>query len=196
MNIRVFSTMFLVFSAFVPPERASAYSWDSEIGYDTDTITLSGYSRTWKDPADWDIALSCIFWEYDIDFGFYCSRFLRRHAFPALQGEIYRLAQGTPVFSEYTADIETARTDYAATSPAGDVWTAQADHYVQVDNYLVFCCVEDGLGMNLKTCKQLQKGWVPRCCRTKRIVIVICTLNLSFCHSNHYMRLAFMGFYQ
>ena len=139
MNVRTLATMCSVLSAFAAPERVSAYGWDSEIGYETETSTLSGYSRTWRDPADWNARVRCIFEEFDIDFGWTCSRYHWQHAFPSLYGEIYRQSQGAPVFSEYTAAIGTARTDYAATFPAGDVWTAQADHYVQVDNYLESC---------------------------------------------------------
>ena len=139
MNVRALATMCSVLSAFAAPERVSAYGWDSEIGYETETVTLSGYSRTWRDPADWNARVRCIFEEFDIDFGWYCSRYHWQYAFPSLYGEIYRQSQDASVFSEYAAANGTARTDYAATFPAGDVWTAQADHYVQVDNYLESC---------------------------------------------------------
>ena len=139
MNIRPLATTCLILYAFGLPERASAYSGESEIGYDTETVTLAGYSRTWKDPADWDFDSSCIFWEYDIDFGLYCSRFHRRYTIAALFGEIYRESQSEPVSSEYAWGAESARTDYSTTFPAGDLWTAQADHIMEVDHYLVFC---------------------------------------------------------
>lgn len=139
MNIRPLATMCLILSAIGLPGRVSAYSGESEIGYDTETATLSGYSRIWKDPADWDFDSSCIFWEYDIDFGFYCSRFHRRYTIAALFGEIYRESQDEPVSSEYAWGGESARTDYSTTFPAGDLWTAQADHFMEVDHYFVFC---------------------------------------------------------
>ena len=139
MKILPLPTMCAILSVLGPPERVSAYTGESGIGYDTETITLSGYSRTWKDPADWDFESGCLFWEYDIDFGFYCSRFHVRYAFAAVNGWIDRQSQDEPVSSAYAAHIETARTDYSTTSPDGDVWTAQADHLAQVDNYLVFC---------------------------------------------------------
>ncbi len=139
MNIRPLPTMCLILSAFGLPGRVSAYSGESEIGYDTETVTLSGYSRIWKDPADWDFDSRCIFWEYDIDFGFHCSRFHRQYTIAALFGEIYRESQDEPVSSEYVWGAESARTDYSTTFPAGDLWTAQADHFMEVDHYLVFC---------------------------------------------------------
>ena len=139
MNIRPLPTTCLILSAFGLPERVSAYSGKSEIGYDTETVTLSGYSRTWKDPADWDFDSTCIFLDYDIDFGFYCSRYHLQYTVAAVFGEIYRQSQGEPVASEYAWGAESARTDYSTTFPAGDLWTAQAEHFIEVDHYLVFC---------------------------------------------------------
>ena len=141
MNIRPLSMMWLILSAFGLPERVFAYSGESEIGYDTETITLSGYSRIWKDPADWDFDSSCIFSEYDIDFGFYCSRFHRQYTYAALFGEIYRESQSESVSSAYVWGAESARTDYSTTFPAGDLWTAQAVHIMEVDHYLVSCSI-------------------------------------------------------
>ena len=139
MNARAFATICLLPIAFVLPERVSAYSWESEIGYDTETVTLSGYSRTWKDPADWDFDSRCVFLGYDIDAGLYCSRYHLRYTVAALFGEIYRQSQGEPVSSVYAWNGESARADYSTTFPAGDVWTAQADHFMEVDHYLVSC---------------------------------------------------------
>lgn len=139
MNIRALSATLLFLSAAAPPERSAAYSGESEIGYDTETVTLSGYSRTWKDPADWDFDSTCIFWDYDIDFGFYCSRYHLQYTVAAVFGEIYRQMQSEPVASEYSWGDESARTDYSTTFPAGDLWRAQAEHFIEVDHYLVFC---------------------------------------------------------
>ena len=139
MNIRAVSATLLFLSAAVPPERSAAYSGQSEIGCDTETVTLSGYSRTWKDPEDWDFDSTCIFLAYDIDFGFYCSRYHLQYAVAAVYGEIYRQTQSEPVASEYSWGDESARTDYSTTFPAGDLWRAQAEHLMEVDHYLVFC---------------------------------------------------------
>ena len=142
MSIRVLLLGFVFLAAIIVQGGASAYEFDSEISYDVDNATLTGSSETSKESGDWNYDAQCVRWEWGWGpWGedYYCSLYFAQISFASVVGEIYRETQSDPVNSAYDRDSEDARTTYTEANPERDNWTAQGEHYAEVDGYWVVC---------------------------------------------------------
>jgi hypothetical protein len=124
--------------ALMMPSLARAYSYSSDIAYSTSSITLIGYAHTWKDSSDWDYTIDCIAWNYG-DEGVYCSTIMEQITFAAVNTDIYRLSEGSPVYSGFHRDTESASAGTTISYPPGDNWTVQGEHYAETHWWYYFC---------------------------------------------------------
>ena len=167
MSIRALLIACIFLAAFILSGRVSAYEYKSEITYETDTISLTGYSKTWKEEGDWNQVLQCVIWDWDDIDGFYCYIYFWQIAYASVIGEIYREELSDPVYGAYEWDYESASASHTIANPAGDNWTAEGYHYAEVDSYWVIC----PFVVTRCTMKLWYTCWIRQKTRRRRVVI-------------------------
>jgi len=143
--VRAVLVSFVLAASAVLAGHAAAYEYGSVVGYDSETVTVNGYSRTRKQNGDWNWIRICIFVDIDLDYGPYCAVYHSRYFFPSVHGEFGRQTPGTPRYSSYKRDYVSAITYHAVANPAGDTWIAAGRHYVEADHYFTYCSIIGGV---------------------------------------------------
>lgn len=119
--------------------NVGAYQKATGISYNGPAVTLSGYSRTWKDPWDPYFYDYCSAYSWDDIYGYYCFLYTTEVYWASVYADLYTPTSGL-YHSGYAYNLADAQSSYAfgIASPEGS-WTAIGRHYIEQDVYLTYC---------------------------------------------------------
>jgi hypothetical protein len=116
---------------------ALSYNAASDLNYQVQSETLSGYFGSWKDPWDYDYSGVCL-WPGWSDYGYYCLVYEETWYWVGVTGEIYR-PDGQLHASGTAEGWQEAQVSFSETVTTPVVWTGSGNHYVEAYVLVWYC---------------------------------------------------------
>jgi hypothetical protein len=133
--------LLLIANALLLSSKANALSGSSDLTYNAQANTLSGYSQTWRDPWDPLQTFECVWYDYYInmwtlEYEYGCVYWIFSEFRVLVQGTLYDQADQYHS-SKISAAWFVAVADTSANTPAAGTWKQYGDHYILEDVYVV-----------------------------------------------------------
>jgi hypothetical protein len=122
---------------------AHSYQRASSINYSVSTETVSGYSRTWKDPWDADYYYDCIYSTWDDIYGYICQQFQIQVNYTFASTAGVTNAGQFPSGAFYSPTAATDFSNAVAGFSVDHLWTHSSSHIGQYTTAGVHYAISD-----------------------------------------------------